>query len=97
MSRVVAELDSLMAVRFINDNREPNNLSAALILDIKLLMGDFQACVLQHTLREGNAAADFLASMGHSSQPGLHVLDSPPTDLRHILAGNQLGASFLRY
>ncbi|GKV49295.1 hypothetical protein SLEP1_g56052 [Rubroshorea leprosula] len=97
LSRVVAELDYLMAVRFINNNRDPDNLSAAFILDIRLLMRDFQARVLQHTLREGNAVADFLASMGHSSQLGLRVIDSPPDGLRYILVGDQLGASFLRH
>ncbi|GLT60532.1 hypothetical protein SLA2020_332940 [Shorea laevis] len=51
LSQVVAELDSLMAVRFINENKEPDNLSTALILEIKLLMWDFQACVAAYSKR----------------------------------------------
>ncbi|GLT96458.1 hypothetical protein SLE2022_140780 [Rubroshorea leprosula] len=94
---VVAEMDSLMAVKFINENRESNNLSAAILMDIKNLMSEFEECILQHTLREGNTAADFLVSLGHSSQPGLSLLDFPPIGLRPILTGDQLGASFLRF
>ncbi|GKV09103.1 hypothetical protein SLEP1_g20649 [Rubroshorea leprosula] len=97
LSRVVAEMDSLMAVRFILENRKPDNLSAAILLDIKDLMLKFEACLLQHTLREGNAAADFLASLGHSSPPGLRIWDSPPSGVRLILTGDQLGACFLRF
>ncbi|GLT57950.1 hypothetical protein SLA2020_308830 [Shorea laevis] len=85
-----------MVVHLINNNREPDNLSAAIVLDIKNLISEFQDCILQHTLREGNAAADYLASLGHNSQPGLSILNTPPVGLRHILAGDQLGASFLR-
>ncbi|GLT50394.1 hypothetical protein SLA2020_238810 [Shorea laevis] len=96
LTRVFAELDSLMVVHLINNNREPDNLSAAIVLDIKNLTSEFQDCILQHTLREGNAAADYLASLGHNSQPGLSILNTPPVGLRHILAGDQLGASFLR-
>ncbi|GKV28649.1 hypothetical protein SLEP1_g37671 [Rubroshorea leprosula] len=41
---VVAYMDSLMAVRFINEGREPDNQSAALPLDIKILMKEFELC-----------------------------------------------------
>ncbi|GKV15066.1 hypothetical protein SLEP1_g25867 [Rubroshorea leprosula] len=95
-TRVIAEMDSLMAVRFVNERREPDNLAAALLSDIRDLMAQFESCMLQHVLREGNAAADFLASLGHTSPPGLSILDSPPTGLRPILLGDQMGASSLR-
>ncbi|GKV16524.1 hypothetical protein SLEP1_g27155 [Rubroshorea leprosula] len=78
------------------ERREPDNLAAALLSDIRDLMAQFESCMLQHVLREGNAAADFLASLGHTSPPGLSILDSPPTGLRPILLGDQMGASFLR-
>ncbi|GLT50759.1 hypothetical protein SLA2020_242210 [Shorea laevis] len=99
LSRVIAETDSLMAVRFINENREPDNLSAAILLEIKNLMLEFDVCILQHTLREGNAAADFLASLGHSIAPGLHIWDSPPGGLCKIsLKGTRWGfASSVSY
>ncbi|GKV18865.1 hypothetical protein SLEP1_g29190 [Rubroshorea leprosula] len=81
IARVVAEMDSLVAVRFIIEKREPDNLSAAILMDIRSLMSEFEECILQHVLREGNAAADFLAPLGHSSPPGRSLLDSPPTGL----------------
>ncbi|GLU16149.1 hypothetical protein SLE2022_325970 [Rubroshorea leprosula] len=97
IARVVAEMDSLVVVRFIIDKRELDNLSVAILMDIRSLMSEFEECILQHVLREGNATADFLASLGHSSPPGRSLLDSPPTSLWPILTGDQLGVSFLRF
>ncbi|GLT31602.1 hypothetical protein SLA2020_063310 [Shorea laevis] len=90
-------MDSLMVVHFIHENREPDNLAATILLDIKALMLEFEDCRLQHILREGNAAAYFLASLGHSLSPGLCIWDSPPSGLRPILTEDQLGVCFLRY
>ncbi|GLT37160.1 hypothetical protein SLA2020_114940 [Shorea laevis] len=81
-------MDSLISVRLINENRELDNLSAAILLEIKNLVQGIDVCILQHTLREGNAAADFLASLGHSTAPRLHIWDSPPSGLWNILEGD---------
>ncbi|GKV35829.1 hypothetical protein SLEP1_g44040 [Rubroshorea leprosula] len=81
---VAAEMDSQMAVRFIYEDREVDNLSVAILLDIKSLMLEFKACTVHHILREKNAAADYLASLGHSSQSGLSILNSPPCGLLPI-------------
>ncbi|GKV05100.1 hypothetical protein SLEP1_g17144 [Rubroshorea leprosula] len=97
LSKIVADMDSLMAVSFIQEHRMPDNLSAAILVEIQSLMLEFEACLLQHTLREGNAAADFLASLGHSLPPGLRIWSSPPSGLRSILTGDQLGTCFLRF
>ncbi|GLT41648.1 hypothetical protein SLA2020_156950 [Shorea laevis] len=94
--RVAAEMDSQMAVRFINEGREVDNLFTAILLDIKSLMLEFEACTVHHILRERNAAADYLASLGHSSQPGLSILNSPPCGLLPILLDDQLGVCFVR-
>ncbi|GLT96250.1 hypothetical protein SLE2022_138910 [Rubroshorea leprosula] len=97
LSKIVAEMDSLMVVRFIQEHRMPDNLSAAILVEIQSLMLEFEAYLLQHTLREGNAAADFLASLGHSLPPGLRIWSSPLSGLRSILTGDQLGTCFLRF
>ncbi|GLT46558.1 hypothetical protein SLA2020_203020 [Shorea laevis] len=97
LTRVVAEMDSLIAVRLINEGRDLENSTTNLLLDIRNLMAEFEVCNLQHTLREGNSAADFLAALGHSSSPGTTILDFPPTGLYSILIGDSMGASFLRY
>ncbi|GLT87021.1 hypothetical protein SLE2022_051250 [Rubroshorea leprosula] len=97
IARVVAKMDSLVVVIFIIEKREPHNLSAAILMDIRSLMFEFEECILQHVLREGNAAVDFLASLEHSSPLGISLLDSPPTGLWPILTGDQLGVSFLRF
>ncbi|GLT29235.1 hypothetical protein SLA2020_041140 [Shorea laevis] len=38
LPRIIAEMDSLISVRLINENREPDNLTAAILLEIKNLM-----------------------------------------------------------
>ncbi|GLU14821.1 hypothetical protein SLE2022_313680 [Rubroshorea leprosula] len=97
LTHVVAEMDSMIAVRLINEGRDLENSTTNLLLDIRNLMAEFEVCTLQHILREGNSAADFLAALGHSSSPGTTILDSPPTGLYSILIGDSMGASFLRY
>ncbi|GKV49142.1 hypothetical protein SLEP1_g55908 [Rubroshorea leprosula] len=91
LSRVIAEMDAFISVCLVNENREPDNLFLAILLEIKNLMQGIDVCILQHTLREDNAAADYLASLGHSTAPGLHIWDSPPSELWNILEGDQMG------
>ncbi|GKV06533.1 hypothetical protein SLEP1_g18418 [Rubroshorea leprosula] len=97
LTHVVAEMNSMIAVRFINEGRDLENLTTNLLLDIRNLIAEFEVCTLQHTLREGNSAADFLAALGHSSPPGTTILDSPPAGLHAILIRDSMGVSFLHY
>ncbi|GLU04794.1 hypothetical protein SLE2022_219250 [Rubroshorea leprosula] len=62
LTHVVAEMDYMIVVRFINEGRDLENLTTNLLLDIRNLMAEFEVCTLQHTLREGNSAANFLAA-----------------------------------
>lgn len=73
LTKTVAEMDSLMALRFIQENWVPDNISTTILVDIKSLTLEFEVCLLQHTLREGNAAVDFLAFLGHFSPPSLSI------------------------
>ncbi|GKV16725.1 hypothetical protein SLEP1_g27324 [Rubroshorea leprosula] len=72
--KLEVELDSMTALQAVHAECLPNGLATALILDIKALVASFEFCLLSHTLREGNSAADFLASLGHSSPNGTTFL-----------------------
>ncbi|MCI73570.1 ribonuclease H, partial [Trifolium medium] len=43
---------------------------------------------IDHTLREGNTCADFLAKLGASSKSSLVILDVPPTELSSLLSAD---------
>ncbi|PNY07147.1 hypothetical protein L195_g003633 [Trifolium pratense] len=40
---------------------------------------------IDHTLREGNACADFLAKLRASSKSSLVILKAPPSDMSTLL------------
>ncbi|GLT82219.1 hypothetical protein SLE2022_006230 [Rubroshorea leprosula] len=96
ISRLIAEMDSSVAVQLILDNGNSGGQGAALVADIKTISGRFSSFDLRHTLRDGNAAADFLASLGHAACKGVTFLDSPPVGLQQILFGDRVGAMFPR-
>ena len=43
---------------------------------------------LSHVYRQANRVADFVASMGHSLNKGLHVFCVPPMDIHSLLDEN---------
>ncbi|GKV50836.1 hypothetical protein SLEP1_g57520 [Rubroshorea leprosula] len=64
------EMDSLMAVQMIQARNAGEGSAAVLLSDIFHYLDSFVACKVQHTLREGNGAADYMAVMGHTSPQG---------------------------
>ncbi|GLT64512.1 hypothetical protein SLA2020_369990 [Shorea laevis] len=86
----------MTALQAVHAECLPNGLATALILDIKALVASFEFCLLSHTLREGNSAADFLASLGHSSPYGTTFLSSPPSGMASLLLGDAMGILFPR-
>ena len=49
-----------------------------------------------HTLREGNACADFLAKAGASQVDSFLVLNEPPPGLAPLLVADVIGTPFVR-
>ncbi|GLT95117.1 hypothetical protein SLE2022_128190 [Rubroshorea leprosula] len=97
ISHLVVEMDSLSAVQVIEGSKEQDRLAAVLVDDIRRLKGGFIAFSIQHTLREGNRAADFMAEIGHNLPTGTTVFDSPPPGLITFLEENTSGVAFLRH
>ncbi|GLU23820.1 hypothetical protein SLE2022_397970 [Rubroshorea leprosula] len=90
-------MDSLSAVQVINGQKEQDSLAAILVSDIRRLRFEFDSIIIQHTPREANSAADFLAGIGHSLPIGTTVFDSPPPGLNAFLERDMLGVAFLRH
>ncbi|GLT42791.1 hypothetical protein SLA2020_167750 [Shorea laevis] len=86
----------MTALQAVHAEYLSDGLATALILDIKALAASFEFCLLSHTLREGNSAADFLASLGHSSPYGTTFLPSPPSGMASLLLGDAMGILFPR-
>ncbi|XP_057418651.1 uncharacterized protein LOC130712852 [Lotus japonicus] len=64
--KVECQSDSLDAVNLVLSNPSQRHMYASLIWDIKDLLARAWDVQLYHTLREGNACADFLANMGRN-------------------------------
>ncbi|GLT30193.1 hypothetical protein SLA2020_050080 [Shorea laevis] len=96
ITHLILEMDSLMAVQMINARKAVVGLASALFLDIFHLIQTFSECRVQHTLREGNSAADRMASIGQHLSLGVTFFDSPPADIHGILSDDDVGTLFLR-
>ncbi|GKV12501.1 hypothetical protein SLEP1_g23635 [Rubroshorea leprosula] len=88
-------MDSSLAVQVIEGCKEQDSLAAVLVDDIRRLKGGFIAFSIQHTVREGNRAADFMAEIGHNLPTGTTIFDSPPPGLITFLEENTSGVAFL--
>lgn len=51
---------------------------------------------IQHTLREGNQCADFLAKMGSRFEDKWCCIDVPPVDLHPLLLADAMGVVYTR-
>ncbi|GKV36559.1 hypothetical protein SLEP1_g44676 [Rubroshorea leprosula] len=96
ISHLVLEMDSLLAVQLIQARKAGNGPASVLLLDIFHLASSFEVCTIQHTLREGNSAADFMASVGHNLNRGITFFQTPPPGMQSILHGDSIGSLFLR-
>lgn len=77
--------DSSAAIKLVKEPLNSKNCYAAWISGVQeLLLREWEVDVV-HTLREGNAAADFLAKQGAGQMEKLVVLRSPPEALQHKL------------
>ncbi|KAF7805413.1 putative ribonuclease H-like domain-containing protein [Senna tora] len=84
-NRVLIESDSKCLADGINSSALHGSDVQALFCKIRLLMSRFAHCKIQHQWRQGNMAADFLASMGSNSEDRRTELDCPPVGIRNLL------------
>ena len=62
-----------------------------IVQHIRMLIWQNWSVVLQHTLREGNSCADFLARKGSTSREYVTILANPPAGISHLLLADCMG------
>ncbi|GLU23528.1 hypothetical protein SLE2022_395260 [Rubroshorea leprosula] len=95
VTHLILEMDSLMAIRMIQVKQTGEGSTSVLLSDIFHYLDTFIACTVQHTLREGNSAADFMAAIGHTLPQGLTLSDSTSRDQKYSSRDN-IGTLFLK-
>lgn len=68
---------------------------AVIVQDIKDTIAS-RSFTIQHTLREGNHCADYMAKLGASSNSDFSVHLTPPHDLLGLLRNDAIGTFFQR-
>lgn len=94
--RVECQSDSLDAVTLVHSIPCSTHVYASLVWDIKDLLGRDWRVELYHTLREGNACADFLAKFGAHQSHDLVTIDHPPLELSLLLVADAMGVASVR-
>ncbi|KAH6792853.1 hypothetical protein C2S52_003330 [Perilla frutescens var. hirtella] len=93
------EGDSKSLIDIISQKRHPNSKCQLLhthLQRINFIIPQFSNCILTHTYRQGNRAADKFAQMGHAlNKPHIwrHI---PPNQLLRVLQQDAQGKTFLR-
>ncbi|KAJ6734330.1 hypothetical protein OIU79_001567 [Salix purpurea] len=97
---VIVESDSESVVNRIRNQiiRQPKNKLEAIILECQgYVINPAWSCVIQHTYREGNFAADALTKELVSETFELHVWKHPPESLSLILLADKIGMEVPRH
>jgi hypothetical protein len=68
----------------------------ALTFEIRELLSRDWTVRIEHTFREANFCADFMAKFATSCDNGLMIWDEPPQGLQQLLLANIMGISFSR-
>ncbi|XP_057422473.1 uncharacterized protein LOC130716276 [Lotus japonicus] len=93
---VECQSDSLDAVKLESSGPPLRHAFASLIWDIKDLLNRPWQVALYHTLREGNACADFLAKHGAEQDLPLVVIEHPLVGMNFLVLADALGVSSVR-
>jgi ribonuclease HI len=93
---VLCHSDSTTVVDLIQKDLNVHHKYGNLIMAIKQLLRRDWVVSLRHTLREGNAAADFLAKKGALSDSSLVILNEVPPDMVSVLLADAMSVEFVR-
>lgn len=96
LEQMILETDSQVAYSLIKEWSDTEHQMAALIGDVKALCMELKIKD-QHSLREGNQCADFLAKLGASQELPFVFLVEPTPDLILLLLADEAGTSFIRF
>jgi len=96
-SHLIVESDSKISIDMISDNFKFNGNIPVLVHRIQKLLKMSWSVQLNHTWREGNMSADWLANLSISRDHfNFIVLESPPSEIQRILFDNLSGACMPR-
>ncbi|CAN1128972.1 Putative ribonuclease H protein At1g65750 [Linum perenne] len=89
--KLVARVDSTTVINLINAEEEPSHQHSGEINTLRRLLRQDWEVLLSHTYREGNRAADYLASLGHSLPLGTHRVPLSDCNLGYFLRLDCMG------
>ena len=90
------EMDSLVAVKFVNSITTPNPFLSTIVTDCRSLMERFENCSLKHIFREANGCVDLLAKTGCDQRPDFISFPNAPAHVLEALAFDVLSATRFR-
>ncbi|CAN1198722.1 Putative ribonuclease H protein At1g65750 [Linum perenne] len=83
--RVVLKMDSRAAIDLLSNGDASTNQHSMETMQFQELMGRDWDLEIEHTYREGNQAADFLASIGYGYPFGSHNVDLSDSSFGYFL------------
>ncbi|KAL1560154.1 hypothetical protein AAHA92_10406 [Salvia divinorum] len=96
-AHVCLEGDSKSLIDIIGRKREAKCRQVQSHVErVNYIIPQFERCVVRHTYREGNRAADRFAQMGHSLKKPQIWRHIPPNEVMRILEQDAQGKTFLR-
>uniref|UniRef100_A0A2N9IH06 RNase H type-1 domain-containing protein n=1 Tax=Fagus sylvatica TaxID=28930 RepID=A0A2N9IH06_FAGSY len=90
------EMDSLVAVEFVNSITTPNAFLSTIVTDCRSLMERFEICSLKHIFREANGCADLLAKAGCDQTSNFISFPNAPAYVLEALAFDVSNATRFR-
>ncbi|CAN1776652.1 Putative ribonuclease H protein At1g65750 [Linum perenne] len=91
------QMDSKAAIELFLSSGEPLHQHAGEVLSFRELRARDWSITIRHVYREGNKAANFLASRGHDFPFGSHLVPSSDCNLAYFLRYDCLGISEPRH
>ncbi|CAN1157810.1 Putative ribonuclease H protein At1g65750 [Linum perenne] len=91
--KIIVQTDSQVAVQLLTDESSTNHHHGLEISQFKEFNARSWEIRIQHIYREGNRAADFLASIGHQRPIGIHSIPTSDCNLGFHLLYDALGIS----
>ncbi|CAN1810691.1 Putative ribonuclease H protein At1g65750 [Linum perenne] len=91
--KVAVQSDSQVAISLLLNGDVPTHHHAGEIMLIRSLLQRDWSVRVAHIYREANKSADFLASLGHDKDLGIHYLDVSDCNLGYFLRLDCMGIS----
>jgi ribonuclease HI len=91
------EMDSLVAVEFVNSKTMPNVFLSAIVGDCRCLLERFERYTLHHIFREANGCADALAKAGCAQLVDFISFTSAPAHVLEALAFDSSSVTRIRF